>query len=98
MSLHSDIQQIAQEELDKVCSGRLPDFADRPVLPYVDAICIELLRWANVVPIGRSSRISPSKLDWVTLAPILAIPHTTLKDDIYDGYLIPAGALVIGKW
>ncbi|KAJ3477721.1 hypothetical protein NLI96_g10267 [Meripilus lineatus] len=77
MSLHSDIQQIAQEELDKVCSGRLPDFADRPVLP--------------------SSRISPSKLDWVTLAPILAIPHTTLKDDIYDGYLIPAGALVIGN-
>lgn len=35
-------------------------------------------------------------LRWHPVAP-QAIPHTASKDDIYEGYLIPEGAMVIGN-
>ena len=47
------VQKRAQEELDIVVGkDRLPTFDDRPRLPYIDAICRELLRWQMVTPIG----------------------------------------------
>jgi cytochrome P450 len=50
-----DIQKRAQEELDSVFGGvRLPDFSDRPSLPYIEAIVKETLRWKPVVPEGGS--------------------------------------------
>lgn len=52
MILHLDAQKKAQEELDKVCQGRLPDYSDRPSLPYLDALCVELTRWAPIAPLG----------------------------------------------
>lgn len=49
MVLHPEKQQRLQEELDKVVgSGRLPDFADLPDLPYVRATVKETLRWRPV--------------------------------------------------
>lgn len=33
-------------------------------------------------------------LRWSPVAP-LAIPHATMQDDVYQGYLIPKGSLVI---
>ena len=35
----------AQAELDRVVSGRLPDFDDMPDLPYLSALIKEVLRW-----------------------------------------------------
>ncbi|KAI0031950.1 cytochrome P450 [Vararia minispora EC-137] len=53
MILQPDIQTKAQEELDRVVGReRLPDFDDRPKLPYVEAILMEALRWETIVPFG----------------------------------------------
>ncbi|KAI0291059.1 cytochrome P450 [Multifurca ochricompacta] len=67
-----------QDELDAVTGReRLPTFDDRPKLPFVEAVCKEILRWRPVAP--------------------LAVPHATTKDDVYEGFFIPKGALVIGN-
>ena len=51
--LRPEIQKMAQEELDTVTRReRLPTFEDRPKLPYVDAICKELIRWKPVAPLS----------------------------------------------
>jgi cytochrome P450 len=53
MALYPDVMRKAQAELDSVVGrGRLPEFSDRPVLPYVSAIVKETLRWFPVVPTG----------------------------------------------
>ncbi|KAI0320135.1 cytochrome P450 [Amylostereum chailletii] len=78
LALHPEIQDKAQEELHRVLGeGRLPTFEDRSALPYVEAICKEVLRWRPPVP--------------------LSLPHETAQDDIYEGYLIPKGAVVFGN-
>lgn len=51
--LHPDIQTLAQTQIDQVVGrGRLPDFSDRPRLPFVDAICREVLRLNPVLPLA----------------------------------------------
>ncbi|KAI9459922.1 cytochrome P450 [Lactarius psammicola] len=51
--LHPDLQKKAQVEIDAVVGReRLPSFEDRPRLPFVDAMCKEVLRWRPVVPLG----------------------------------------------
>ncbi|KAI0061732.1 cytochrome P450 [Artomyces pyxidatus] len=53
LALNPDVQQKAQAELDQVLgSARLPDYEDRRRLPYIEAICKELLRWRLVLPLG----------------------------------------------
>ncbi|EGO22751.1 hypothetical protein SERLADRAFT_371048 [Serpula lacrymans var. lacrymans S7.9] len=53
MVLHPDVQEKARAELDSVIGpGRLPDFNDRPTLPYINAIVKEVLRWNPVAPLG----------------------------------------------
>ncbi|KIO10098.1 hypothetical protein M404DRAFT_130775 [Pisolithus tinctorius Marx 270] len=55
MVLHPDVQRQAQEEIDRVVgTDRLPNFGDRPNLPYVEAILLETLRWVPAVPLGAS--------------------------------------------
>ena len=45
MAINPDIQDKAQREIDSVIGrDRLPDFSDRPNLPYVEAIYREVLR------------------------------------------------------
>ena len=47
MTMHPEVVKKAHEELDRVVgSERLPSFEDRVRLPYVDAICKEVLRCA----------------------------------------------------
>lgn len=44
---HPEVQKKAQQELDTVVGReRLPDFNDRPLLPYTSAIVKEVLRYA----------------------------------------------------
>ncbi len=52
-----DVQIRAQAELDAVTGReRLPTFEDRPKLPFVDAVCKEVLRWRPVTPLGAYAR------------------------------------------
>ena len=47
------VQSRAQAELDAVVGrDRLPTFDDRSRLPYIEALCKELMRWNMVSPIG----------------------------------------------
>ncbi|KAL5497921.1 hypothetical protein ACEPAH_2852 [Sanghuangporus vaninii] len=53
MVLYPDAMRKGQEEVDRVVGkNNLPTFEDRPKLPYVEAICIECLRWQTVSPLG----------------------------------------------
>ncbi|KAJ0421554.1 putative cytochrome P450 oxidoreductase OrdA-like protein [Aspergillus carlsbadensis] len=76
MALFPEVQHRAQEEIDRVVGrSRLPRFADRETLPYVDALAKEALRWHPIGPMG--------------------LPHRSTADDIYNGYLIPEGSLIL---
>ncbi|KAG1758154.1 cytochrome P450 [Suillus occidentalis] len=53
MILNPEVQAKAHEEIDRVVGkDRLPDFTDRPALPYVEAILRETFRWHPVTPFG----------------------------------------------
>ncbi|KLO13432.1 cytochrome P450 [Schizopora paradoxa] len=46
-------QRLGQSEIDRVVGfDRLPTFEDKDNLPYVQAICEEVLRYASVAPLG----------------------------------------------
>ena len=52
MAVNPGIQETAQREIDRVVGrNRLPDFPDRPAMPYVEAIYREVLRSRPPVPI-----------------------------------------------
>ncbi|KAL3477054.1 cytochrome P450 [Aspergillus californicus] len=53
MTLYPDVQQRAQEEIDRVVGrNRLPGYDDRDNLPYTDALVKETLRWHAITPMG----------------------------------------------
>jgi cytochrome P450 len=48
-----EVQRKAQDEIDAVVgTDRLPTFADRSSLPYVEAVYLETLRYTAPVPLG----------------------------------------------
>ena len=76
MTKYPDVQQKAQEELDRVIgSERLPGFDDRENLPYINAAVKETFRYHPVVPLG--------------------VPHTSTAEDVYNGFRIPKGAMLM---
>ena len=53
MLAYPEVQKKAQEELDSVVGrGRMPTFADRDSLPYIQACVRESLRWKTMDPLG----------------------------------------------
>ena len=57
MTMYPDILKKAQSEIDSIVGREtLPTMRDREALPYVNAICTELLRWHAVVPGGACLR------------------------------------------
>ncbi|KIJ63264.1 hypothetical protein HYDPIDRAFT_92786 [Hydnomerulius pinastri MD-312] len=51
MVLHPHVRRRAQAEIDAVIGmDALPDYDDRPLLPYVEAIIRETVRWQPVLP------------------------------------------------
>lgn len=54
MVLNPEIQARAQAEIDQVIgTSKLPEFSDRPSLPFVEAMLSETLRWRPVAPMGQ---------------------------------------------
>ncbi|KAG2149337.1 cytochrome P450 [Suillus clintonianus] len=63
MVLHPEAQAKAHAEIDRVVGkDRLPDFDDRPALPYVEAILRETLRWHPVFPFGAPNATTTSDI------------------------------------
>ena len=62
MGLYPEVQHKAKVEIDAIVGNeRIPDFEDRHKLPYIDALCAEVLRWRPILPLsmwgsGRTSR------------------------------------------
>ncbi|KAJ7290010.1 cytochrome P450 [Mycena rebaudengoi] len=57
MALFPDVQDKAQEELDRVVGRqRLPTGSDIQGLPYITAVITEVLRWRPVAPLGLPHR------------------------------------------
>jgi len=74
MTIYPEVLKKAQVELDAVVGDeRLPTMDDRDALPYVNAICTELLRWNVVIPMRayRRSCVSltrPTSYDTTSIA------------------------------
>lgn len=110
MSCFPSVQRKAQDCIDGLLSGeRLPNFHDRESLPYVQAVFLEILRYAWLAPVLASSHRScldgapRHQLVWLFTnfrsrwfdVFSIALPHRSLTNDSYRGYLIPAGSAVI---
>jgi cytochrome P450 len=53
MTLYPEVQRKAQAEIDSVVGNlRLPDYSDQDVLPYIQAVLKEVLRWHPVTPLS----------------------------------------------
>ncbi|CAE7069787.1 unnamed protein product [Rhizoctonia solani] len=53
MIQHPEVQTRAQEEIDRVTnSERLPNVTDKDLMPYVQCIVQEVLRWQPPLPLG----------------------------------------------
>ncbi|KAJ6627486.1 cytochrome P450 [Mycena sp. CBHHK59/15] len=85
IALHPAVQARAQAEIDAVVGrDRLPTFADRDDLPYVDALVKEVLRWNAVVPTGVPHRATQDDVYAGHLIPrgalVLANIHRIMHD------------------
>ncbi|KAG8995313.1 hypothetical protein FRB90_000213, partial [Tulasnella sp. 427] len=70
IALFPEVQKKAQAEIDRVIgSGRLPEIADMPNLPYVHAVLLETFRWCPTVPFGRLHGDSKSIIQSITQNP-----------------------------
>ncbi|KAJ6611711.1 cytochrome P450 [Mycena sp. CBHHK59/15] len=84
MSLYPEVQAEAQKELDEVVgNNRLPKFSDRPHLPYMNALCKEVLRWHVAAPTGIPHR---TREDFIYE-----------REGGFQPLLIPKGSLVIAN-
>ncbi|KAH9920283.1 cytochrome P450 [Fomitopsis serialis] len=62
MMMHPDVQRRAQQEIDEVIGDeRLPEYADRPRLPYVEALLKELLRCCPPIPAGPQQKTTSTE-------------------------------------
>ena len=96
MALYPEVQKKAQAEIDAVVGpNRLPEFRDRPSLPYINAVVKESFRWNIVAPVGRPFVII------IIVGTILTssegLPHMSTIDDEYNGFYIPKGSMMIGN-
>ncbi|KAG1879711.1 cytochrome P450 [Suillus subluteus] len=52
MLLYPDVQSRALADINSVCGDNIPSFEHKPLLPYIEAICREVLRWQPTLPLG----------------------------------------------
>lgn len=90
MVLYPEVYRKAQAEIDTVIGdSRLPSFEDMASLPYLDAIIREIHRCVSSIP---SLLINPFHRWGAGFT--LSLPHKLIQDDVYDGHLLPSGALI----
>lgn len=53
MCHYPDWQRRLQDEIDRVCEGRCPQWGDRERLPLLRAVVKEVIRWRPPVPTGK---------------------------------------------
>ncbi|KAJ3965533.1 cytochrome P450 [Lentinula raphanica] len=84
MIQYPECQKKAHQELDCIIGrNRLPDFADRDTLPYIEAILHETMRRARILT-----------QKWQPTTPA-GLPHLVSEEDVYNGYRIPKNSIVI---
>ncbi|KAI0336626.1 cytochrome P450 [Cubamyces sp. BRFM 1775] len=92
MTLWPDIQTRAQNELDALLGtswARLPTFADREQLPYVNAIVLELLRWNPAVPLGLAHRLTEDDVYRGWVIPKGTIVWANIRSMLQDPLVFP---------
>jgi cytochrome P450 len=52
MLMFPDVQKKAQECLDGVLLGALPELSDLDNMPYIVAVINEVMRWQPALPLG----------------------------------------------
>ncbi|KAF8917175.1 cytochrome P450 [Mucidula mucida] len=88
--LHPKVQEKAQAELDAfVGRNRLPDFGDKPNLPFVEAVVLEALRWRPVTPtaVAHASLSDDTYAGYFIPAGSTMIPNTWAM--MYDESVYP---------
>lgn len=95
MILYPEVQAKAQSEIDSVVgNARLPCLADRNELPYINALTLEMLRWHTVAPMGNFCSYCSTENMFCT-DHSAGVPHRATEDDVFEGYHIPKGALIL---
>ena len=95
MTMYPEILKKGQAEVDAVIGNdRLPTMKDRDALPYVNAICMELLRWNVLVPWSTCFYFRTRAFLTQIKCPPLAL-HVNTQDIMYEGYLIPKGSWIV---
>ena len=90
-----EIAKRAQLELDSVLEpGKLPEFDDEDRLPYTMAVVKETVRMYPAAPVVRPPFVG---VWFSSLTSAQAVPHqhTGDTDDVYRGFAIPRGSVVI---
>lgn len=97
MTLYPDKLKKVQEEIDRVVGmDRLPSFSDRDNLPYLGAVIKETMRWRPALPLSKSTHTTYRRSPYSPLAhESLGIPRSTSQEDLYKGYRIPKGTVVM---
>ncbi|KAJ7506022.1 cytochrome P450 [Mycena galericulata] len=57
MTLHPEVQKKLQAEIDACLTERLPTFADRPQLPFMEATLVEVMRLIPPLPLAVPHRL-----------------------------------------
>lgn len=95
MVLHPAVLKKAQAEIDRVIgSDRLPDFSDKEALPYLSCIFKEILRYVTDCFLVDQATLIGVLSSWASPVP-LAIPHSSMRDDVYREYDIAAGTMIL---
>lgn len=89
MALHPEVQKKAQEEIDSITGGgqRMVALEDRPNMPYIRAMLLEIERWHVVVPM---SKFPPVKRNQSSLGSV-GVPRRTAETDMYKGKITHTG-------
>ena len=91
MMFHQEWLAKCQEEVDRVCGGRLPTLNDSPNLPILRACILETMRWKPNVPTGE-----PACPDMKTELTIFSgVAHEVEAGDFYRGIFIEKGTRIL---
>ncbi|KAM9358238.1 cytochrome P450 2J2-like [Symphorus nematophorus] len=82
---YPQIQEKVQAEIDRVIGqSRQPNMADRPNLPYTDAVIHEVQRMANIVPLGLPKMASKDTTLGGYFIPKGTVVQTMLGSVLFD--------------